>query len=178
MSKNIFILSGSPRRGGNSDLLCDEFMRGALEAGNSVEKVFLRDKTVGFCTACYACRSSGTCVQQDDMAELLRKMHWADAIVMASPVYFYSIDGQMKTFIDRCLAQWTKISNKEFYFIMTAAENSGTVMDCTLECFRGFTACLPGGVDKGVIYGKGAYEKGEIKATPAFEKAYEMGKNA
>ena len=179
MTKKILILSGSPRRGGNSDLLCDEFLRGAAEAGNIVEKVFLRDNKIGFCTACYACRDNGSvCAIQDDVAGLLMKLHQADVIVMASPVYFYSIDGQMKTFIDRCLAQWTKIKNKEFYYIMTAAEASETVMDCTLECFRGFAACLSGSVEKGVIYGKGAYEKGEIRATPAFVEAYEIGRRA
>lgn len=178
MTKKILILSGSPRKGGNSDLLCDEFMRGAKESGNAVEKVFLREKSIGFCTACYACRDSGVCAIQDDMAQLLQKMHWADVVVMASPVYFYSIDGQMKTFIDRCLAQWTKIQNKEFYFIMTAAESSNTVMDCTLECMRGLAVCLTGSVEKGVIYGKGVYDKGEVKATPAFAQAYEMGLNA
>lgn len=85
---------------------------------------------------------------------------YADVIVMASPVYFYSIDAQMKTVIDRSLARWTNIPNKEFYYIMTAAENSDAVMDCSLECFRGFALCLSGAVEKGVIYGKGVYEAG------------------
>ena len=140
--KNILILSGSPRKGGNSDTLCDEFAKGAADAGNSVDKVFVRDKKIGFCTACYTCRDTGSCAIKDDMTEILEKMHWADVIVMASPVYFYSINAQMKTVIDRSLAQWTKLKDKEFYYIMTAAEESDTVMDCTLECFRGFAAVL------------------------------------
>ena len=162
---------------GNSDLLCDEFLRGAQESGNQVEKVFLRSKKVAPCNACYYCKNSGgKCAIPDDMAEILDKMQAADVIVMASPVYFYSIGAQMKAVIDRSVARWTNIPNKEFYYIMTAAEDSDTVMDCTLECFRGFAACLDGAQEKGVIYGKGVYEAGAIKGLPAMREAYEMGK--
>lgn len=88
MSKNVFILSGSPRKGGNSDLLCDEFARGATEAGNTVEKVFFREKKIGYCTACYFCRDhGGVCAIKDDMSQILEKMHWADVIVLA---HFYT----------------------------------------------------------------------------------------
>lgn len=177
MSKKVLILSGSPRKGGNSDLLCDEFLRGAQESGNQVEKVFLRSKKVAPCNACYYCKNSGgKCAIPDDMAEILDKMQAADVIVMASPVYFYSIGAQMKAVIDRSVARWTNIPNKEFYYIMTAAEDSDTVMDCTLECFQGFAACLDGAQEKGVIYGKGVYEAGAIKGLPAMREAYEMGK--
>lgn len=177
MSKNVLILSGSPRKGGNSDLLCDQFLRGAKEGGNQVEKIFIREKKIGYCTACYYCEDhQGTCAIKDDMAEILHKIKKADVIVMSSPVYFYSIDAQMKALIDRCVAQWTTIKNKEFYYIMTAAEDSGNVMNCTLECFRGFAVCLEGSVEKGVIYGKGVYDVGEIKNHPAMKEAYEMGR--
>lgn len=176
MSKKVLILSGSPRKGGNSDLLCDEFMRGAEESGNQAEKIRVAEKNIGYCKACYACKKDGICAVKDDMSEILAKMHAADVIVLASPVYFYSIDAQLKAVIDRTVAQWTKLKNKEFYYIMTAAEDSATVMVCTLECMRGLAACLDGSVEKGVIYGKGVYEKGEIKNTAAFKQAYEMGK--
>lgn len=70
MAKKVLVLSASPRKGGNSDLLCDQFMLGATEAGNQVEKVFLRDKRIDHCIACGACQSNGgKCVQKDDMAE-------------------------------------------------------------------------------------------------------------
>lgn len=177
MRKKVLILSGSPRKGGNSDLLCDEFLRGAAESGNQVEKIFLWDKKVAPCSACYYCKQSGgKCAIQDDMAEILDQMQWADVIVMASPVYFYSIDAQMKAVIDRSVARWTNIPNKEFYYIMTAAEDSADVMDCTLECFRGFARCLNGAVEKGVVYGEGVYEAGAIRGKSAMAKAYEMGK--
>lgn len=177
MSKKVLILSGSPRKSGNSDLLCDEFLKGADEAGHKVEKIFLRDKQIAYCNACYCCqKSGGECAIKDDMAEILEKISEADVIVLASPVYFYSIDAQMKAVIDRCVAKWEEIKNKEFYYIMTAAENSDTVMDCTLECFRGFAKCLDGSVEKGVIFAKGVYEKGEIKGTRYMQEAYDMGK--
>lgn len=110
------------------------------------------------------------------MVEILEKMHWADVIVMASPVYFYSIDAQMKALIDRTLPQWRSLDNKEFYYIMTAADDTDTVMDCTLECFRGFAVCLNGSKEMGVIYGKGVYEAGDVKNTAYMQQAYDMGK--
>ncbi|BBB92552.1 MAG TPA: flavodoxin family protein [Methylomusa anaerophila] len=93
MSKTVLILSSSPRRGGNSDLLCDQFMLGAKEAGNKAEKIFLRDKKINYCVGCEACQGNvGNCVQQDDMTEILEKMITADVVVMATPVYFYTMD--------------------------------------------------------------------------------------
>lgn len=178
MRKKVLILSGSPRKGGNSDLLCDAFLQGAVDGGNEAEKIFLRDKKVAPCNACYYCRDhgNGQCAIRDDMAEILDKMQAADVIVLSSPVYFYSVDAQMKALIDRCVARWRDMPNKAFYYIMTAAENSSTVMDCTLQCFRGFAVCLENAVEKGVIYGKGVYEKGEIQDMPVMKEAYEMGR--
>ncbi len=177
MSKRILVLSGSPRKNGNSAALCRAFARGAEESGHQVETVFLRDKKIGCCLACYHCKKSGgVCAVKDDMGEMLDKMKAADVIVMASPVYFYSIDAQMKALIDRTVAQWLTIRNKEFYYIMTAAEDGDTVMDCTLECFRGFARCLGGSVERGVVYGKGVYEAGEIESRPAMREAYDMGR--
>ena len=177
MSKKILILSGSPRKGGNSDILCDEFMRGAQDAGHTVEMIFIRDQKIGYCNACYACRESGVCVLKDGMQEVLEKMAWADVIVMASPVYFYSIDAQMKAVIDRTLAQWTKLPDKEFYYIMTAADDEDAAFDTALACFRGFAVCLKSSKEKGIIRGGGVYEAGAVKGTKHMSAAYEMGKN-
>lgn len=109
------------------------------------------------------------------MAEILFKIQEADVLVLASPVYFYSVDAQMKTVIDRCVAQWTTIKNKEFYYIMTCADEETSAMDCTLECFRGLAVCLGGSIEKGVIYGTSVYEPGKIKGKESMKKAYEMG---
>lgn len=105
MTKKILILSGSPRKQGNSDLLCDEFMRGALEAGHTVEKIRVQEKKVAYCTACYACLDTGNCAIKDDMAEIMEKMIACDVMVLASPVYFYSIDAQLKAVIDRSVCR-------------------------------------------------------------------------
>ena len=91
------ILSSSPRRGGNSDTLCDEFLRGAQEAGHEVEKIFLKDKTIHYCTGCGVCNEGKPCPQKDDAPEIVRKMVAADVIVLATPVYFYTMSAQMKT---------------------------------------------------------------------------------
>jgi multimeric flavodoxin WrbA len=176
MSKKVLILSASPRKGGNSDLLCDQFMKGAKEAGHKTEKVFLKDKNINYCTGCGTCFNTGKCSQKDDMAEILEEMILADVIVMATPVYFCTMCAQMKTLIDRTVARYTKINNKEFYFIVTAAVNSQPSMQRTIEGFRGFTSCLSGAKEKGIVYGTGAWKIGEIKGKKAMNLAFEMGK--
>lgn len=177
MSKKVLILSGSPRKGGNSDLLCDEFIRGAKEAGNETEKIRVATKKVAPCIGCYFCSDNGgKCVYDDDMAEILQKMIDADVIVLASPVYFYSIDAQLKAVIDRTVARWLEVKNKEFYYIATMGDGNVKSADTTLACFRGYADCVEGAVEKGVIVGKGVYEPGEINGTAEMEKAYLMGK--
>lgn len=176
--KKVLVLSASPRRGGNSDTLCDQFTRGAKESGHHVEKIFLRDKKINYCLACDGCkRNGGHCVQKDDMAEVLDKMMAADVIVMATPVYFYSMDAQMKTLIDRTVSKYGVMSNKEMYFIVTAADPDKGSMETTIDGFRGFTSCYDGMEEKGIIYGTGAWKKGDIKGSKAMEEAYDMGKS-
>lgn len=175
MAKKVLILSGSPRKNGNSDILCDEFMKGALEAGHNVEKIRVQEKNIGYCIACYACKK-GVCAIKDDMPELMQKMIDCDVMVLASPVYFYSIDAQLKTVIDRSVARWTEVKNKEFYYIVTAADGEMEAAQTTIDCFRGYAACVNGAKEMGIIYGMGAYEKGEIVGTKAMTEAYEMGK--
>src|SRR5574344_2236679 len=175
MSKNVLIISSSPRKGGNSDTLCDEFMRGAKEAGNEVIKVFLKDKNISYCSGCGVCNSTQKCSINDDMAVLLEEMKKSDVIVMATPTYFYTMCGQMKTFIDRCCPAYTKISDKEFYFIATAADGRSQAVERVLEEFGGFLACLNGAKVKGFIKGVGAWQIGDIKNTGALKEAYNLG---
>ena len=177
MKKKVLVLSSSPRRGGNSDLLCDQFIDGSKEIGHVTEKIFLKDKKINYCTGCGTCIDRGKkCSQKDDMAEVLDKMVEADVIVMATPVYFYTMCGQMKTLIDRTCSRYTEITNKDFYFIVTAADDSKPAMERTLEEFRGFINCLDGANEKGIVYGTGAWNMGDIKGKPAMKNAYEMGK--
>ncbi len=177
MKKNVLVISASPRKGGNSDVLCDRLIQGAQESDNSVEKIFIRNKEIKYCIACEACqRNNGVCAIHDDMAEILDKMTKADVIVMASPVYYYSMNGQLKTLIDRTVARIKDLSGKEFYFILTAADNKIAEMRGTVEGFHGFTRCLDNAKEKGIIYGVGAWGKGEILDNPAMKQAYDMGR--
>ena len=104
------------------------------------------------------------------MAEILEKMIAADVIVMATPVYFYTMDAQMKTLIDRTVAKYTEIRGKEFYFIVTAADSSKEAMERTVEGFRGFTSCLGGAKEKGILYGLGVWKKGDIQNKAALQR--------
>jgi len=175
--KKVLILSGSPRKGGNSDILCDQFAKGALEQGNTVEKIRVVEKKIAPCTGCYFCKDNGgRCAFNDDMGELLQKIIDCDVLVLSSPVYFYSMCAQLKTVIDRTVARWTEIANKELYYIMTAAESDEDTMDSTLASLHGFAMCIDGYEEKGILYGKGVYEKGEVIHRPELMQiAYEMG---
>ena len=176
MSKQVLVLSASPRKGGNSDTLCDEFVRGALDAGNKAEKIFLRDRAVNYCTGCGICYTTHKCVQKDDMAEILEKMIAADVIVMATPVYFYTMDAQMKTLIDRTVPRYLEISNKDFYFIIAGADPDESSLERTINGFRGFTEdCLDNAKEKGILYAAGLWQAGEAQSSPYLKKAYEMG---
>lgn len=177
MSKNVLIISASPRKGGNSDALCDQFGKGTREAGNHVEKLRLAELHIEYCSACYACKKLGQCVKQDDMTMVIDKMKASDVIVLATPVYFYTMNAQLKTMIDRTLggAQTPGLENKEFYLIATAADGKAD-MERTIDGIRGYLECLPGAKEKGVIYGAGAWQLGDVQHNPAMQEAYEMGK--
>ena len=177
MAKNVLIISSSPRKGGNSDTLCNRFMEGAKAAGHQVEKIFLKDKHIGYCTGCGTCNLGKPCPQKDDAAEILDKMVGADVIVLATPVYFYTLSAQLKTLIDRTCPRYTEISNKDFYFIATMAETDRSMIDRTFDSIRGFLDCLENPHEKGVIVATGVWQKGEIEGNPALDEAYRAGKN-
>lgn len=173
--KKVVVLSSSPRKGGNSDLLCDEFIKGAQAAGHKAEKVYLNDKDIKyFVRDDYQSKDS---IVYDDAPAVVQKMIDADVIVLATPVYFYAMSGQMKTMIDRTYDRYREIKDKEFYYIITAAIRDESKMSRTVEEFRGFLECLPDASECGIIYGLGTWGKGDVKTTPAMEEAFEMGKN-
>ena len=177
MGKNVLILSGSPRRGGNSDMLCDSFLRGAADAGHTAEKVFIRDKNINFCNACGVCYNNRVpCVQDDDMPEIIEKMIAADVIVMATPTYFYAMSGQLKTLIDRTITRFPAMIDKEMYFIIAAHDTRPELVERVMEPFRGYMACLKGSKEMGIIFGGGVWDPGEIADKPAMQEAYEAGR--
>lgn len=178
MKKKILILSGSPRKEGNSDLLADEFEKGAKESGHEVEKIRVAEKDIGYCKACYFCkRNSGRCIQEDDMENILQKMIDSDVIVFATPVYFYSIDAQLKTLIDRTVARWTEVKDKEFFYLITCADEERNACNVTLACLRGYADCVERAKEVGYIFGTGVYEKGTIRNRKEMNEAYLAGKN-
>jgi multimeric flavodoxin WrbA len=179
VSKKVLVLSASPRKDGNSDLLCDQFMLGAKEAGNQAEKIFLRDKEINYCLGCLDCQSNGgVCVQNDDMDAILDKMIQADVLVMATPIYFYNMNAQLKVLIDRTCPRYTRISNKKAFLIATSCDSRKEAMDVAIAGFRGFLACLNNVEEAGIIYGTGVCNEGDIKGKPEMAIAYEMGKAA
>lgn len=117
----VLVISSSFRKKGNTDILADQFAKGAEENGNEVEVIRLRDYPLNFCMGCYACVKLGRCIQKDGFNDLFPKMMAADAICFSAPTYFYSIDGRMKTLFDRCVTIYGKMKNKDFYY-MTASQ--------------------------------------------------------
>jgi multimeric flavodoxin WrbA len=99
--KKILALAGSPRQGGNSDLLLEAFLEGARSQGAAAEKVYLNDLALRGCQACYACQKSGRCKQRDDMTPLYPKLLAADLWVFATPVYWWGPSAQLKLALDR-----------------------------------------------------------------------------
>jgi putative NADPH-quinone reductase len=106
---------GSPRQGGNTDVLVDEILSGAREAGAQVEKVMLADLAIAPCQACYACRESGKCIQQDDAEDLLAKMKASSVWVIGTPVYWWGPSAQLKAFVDRWFSKGSEPARKETF---------------------------------------------------------------
>jgi hypothetical protein len=104
MSKNIVILSGSPRKGGNTDILVDAFKEGAEAAGKNITLFRVADMKIGGCKGCEHCFDGGVCIQKDDMSRILDALRKADTLVLASPVYYMSVSAQLKLAIDRIFA--------------------------------------------------------------------------
>lgn len=175
--KNILIISSSPRKNGNSDTLCNEFAKGAKESGNNVEKIFLADKKINFCTACENCYNIGKCVQKDDANDIIEKIIKSDIIVLSTPTYFYNMSGQLKTLIDRTCGVYESIKNKEFYFIVSAADGNEKSLDRVVDALEGFTICLPNSKIKDTIKASGVWKIGDVNNTAFTKKAYEIGKN-
>lgn len=177
MNKNVLIISSSPRKGGNSETLAAAFARGAQEAGNRVETVYLREKQYSFCKGCFACRKLGHCVINDDAVELAARMHDADVLVFVTPVYYYSVSGQLKTILDRAnLLYDTDYAFTKAYLLATAAENEPETVAGTEKAVQGWVDCFPRCELVETVFAGGVNEVGEIVGHPALEKAYQVGK--
>lgn len=177
MSKNVVIISSSPRKGGNSDTMADEFLRGAVEAGNTVEKINIRDMELKFCIGCLSCQRTGKCVLRDDMNALYDTVQRADILVFATPVYYYGMTGQLKTFLDRLNPLFSKENSfKDIYVLMSAAEDEDSAMDGTINGVQCWIDCFSGVAIKEVLRGIGLTDPRDIDKTDFKRQAYEMGK--
>lgn len=157
MSKKIFIVSSTPRKNGNSDILAEEFARGAREAGHSVEKICLREIELKFCTGCMYCHTRGTCVIKDGVETLLPRIADSDVLVFATPVYYYEMSGQLKTFLDRMNPLYGRDNRfREVYLLASAADTEASAMDGAAKGVQGWIDCFDGVVLKGVVRGTGA----------------------
>ena len=101
-------IAGSPRRGGNTDLLLSEVMRGAASRGAEVKTIILNDLAIAPCQHCDACLEIGRCQVEDDMQMVYRELEQADRLVLVSPIHFMGVTAQAKAMIDRCQALWAR----------------------------------------------------------------------
>jgi multimeric flavodoxin WrbA len=175
---NILILSGSPRKGGNTDLLVEAFVKGALQK-HHVEVVSVRDYKVSPCMGCNVCFVSkdNTCAQKDDMTIIYEKMAHADMLVIASPVYFYGLSAQLKAVIDRFhnpIRDTFRI--KKMALLLVGAATLPELFDSILAqyqlCLNFFKL-----EDVGRVLVHGVKDKSDIKNTNALNEAFELGKS-
>ena len=171
--KNVVVLSASPRKNGNSAILCGEFIKGAEEAGHQAELISLYDKEIGFCKACYACFQTGKCVLKDDMADILEKVQAADVLVVATPTYFLTMNGMLKTTIDRFLPKWQDLGGHEVYLIVTG-HDARAGLQMVGDELAGIFSHL-GNEVKDIIWGEKVWQKGEVRGTKAMDQAYQAG---
>ena len=175
LTMNILILSGSPRKGGNTELLAEAFAKGAAEH-HHVEIVSVRDYNVNPCLGCNACfKTDGICAQNDDMAIIYEKMSRADMLVIASPVYFYGISAQLKAVIDRFHNPIRDSFHiKKMALLLVGAASLPELFNAILTeynlCLKFFEI-----EDAGKVLVRGVKDKGDINNTDALNEAYTLG---
>ena len=173
---NILILSGSPRKGGNTDLLVEAFVKGASQK-HHVEVMSVLDYKVNPCMGCNACFKSkdNTCAQKDDMAIIYEKMSQADMLVIASPVYFYGLSAQLKAVIDRFHNPIRDTFHiKKTALLLVGAASLPELFDGILAQYR---LCLNFFKleNAGRVLVRGVKDKGDIRNTGALHEAFELG---
>lgn len=183
-------IAASPRRGGNSDILLDEVLKGAAEGGAAdVEKIIVSSLKIAPCNECNSCSATGKCVIKDDMQMVYKKLFEADRIILATPVFFASVSAHAKILIDRCQALWAKkyllglshkkegsLINREGMLISVAAAKGPTVFDCVKKTAKYFFLAIGADYKHNLTYNN-VEEKGAIKKHhSALKDAFEKGK--
>ena len=176
MAKKVLVISSSLRSRSNSEALADEFIKGALSAGNGVEKITLKDKNIRFCKGCLACQTTFRCAIEDDMAEILPKVQAADVICFATPIYYYEMSGQLKTFLDRCNPLYpTDYKFRDVYVLTTAAEDEESTPQRAVSGICGWIDCFENARLAGSVFAGGVNDMGEIEGHKSLEGARKMG---
>lgn len=176
--KNIIVISTSLRPKSNSDALANEFIRGAQDAGHKVEKITLHDKQIAFCRGCLACGKLGHCAINDDAIEIAQKMHDADVICFATPIYYYEMCGQMKTLLDRCNSlYYSDYHFRDIYLLTAAAEDEPEVPSRAISGLGGWIDCYENAHLAGSVFAGGVSSGGDIAGHKALAEAYKMGEN-
>jgi multimeric flavodoxin WrbA len=177
-------IMGSPRSGGNTDLLLDEALRGAESGGASVEKLVIDRLKISPCKEYYGCLRDGNCVIRDDMDGIYPRLLGADVVIVAAPIFFYGLPGQLKCLIDRCQATWARknvlkqslgLPGRRGAFIAVGATKGAKLFDGSVLVIKYFFSAI--GVDySGELLVRGVDRKAEIKEHPsALKDAFELG---
>ena len=176
--KNVLIISSSLRKGSNSEILAEEFSRGASDAGNVVELITLRGKDIRFCRGCLACQNTRKCVIADDSQAVVAKMHDADVIAFATPIYYYGMSGQLKTLLDRANPLYpSDYRFRDIYMLTIAAEDEESTPERAVMGLTGWIDCFEKARLAGTEFAGGVSGPEEIKGHPALAEAYAMGYN-
>jgi len=177
MSKNIVVLSGSPRKDGNTDKLTAAFIDGAESSGKKVTLFRVADMKINGCFGCeHCCEEKGVCVQKDDMVSILDALQNADTLVLASPVYYFTITAQLKLALDRTFAlNGVRPSVKRTALLMTSGDDDVKVADGAVVMYRNICAfCI--WEDAGVIIAGGLHGKDDIVGRNELDKARSLGR--
>ena len=173
----ILVITGSPRKNGNSNTLADNFIKGAEEAGHSIVRFDSAFKNVHPCIACNKCGMNGQCVFKDDFEFIKNNIVDADAVVLASPMYYFGISAQIKAVIDRFYAINGQIHvPKKAVLIMTYADTSAKEAQPIISHYETLLNYL-GWSDAGKVIASGVWTEGDVNHTQYPQQAYELGKN-
>lgn len=174
----IAVLTGSPRKNGNSAYLAEQFIKGAEESGHEVWRFDCAFRQVEPCRACNRCGMDGSCVISDDFRELRPRLVEADMVVFATPMYYFGIPAQMKRVIDRFYAINGRIKGacKKAAFLMTYADTSAEEAEPMLAHYRTLTDYL-GWTSAGEVVAPGVWTAGSVRDTDYPRQAYLLGRS-
>ena len=178
MGKNIVLLSGSPRKGGNTDQLAAAFIKGAEDAGKSVALFQVAHMNISGCMGCGACfeKDRSGCAQKDDMEQIYEALREADTLVLASPVYFFNVTAQLKLAVDRIYALLSDMPPiKRMALLMTCGAKAEKVGDAAVAMVENLCAYSKWEY-AGTVTATSVTNIGDIKNHAALEKAAALGR--